>query len=76
MYSLDHVDRFRTDCLAASVNAAVPRDEAVRAGRLAEGHRAGGNLNRALAAADHGVALLEQRVASNHAAERLNALDG
>jgi hypothetical protein len=61
-----------TTFLSASVNASVPRDKAVRAGRLAEAHLAGGDLDGALAAANHGASLLEQRVASNRAVERLN----
>lgn len=65
-----------TNYLAASVNTAVPRDKAVRAGRLAEAHLAGGDLDGALAAANHGVTLLEQRVASNRAVERLNEFSG
>lgn len=65
-----------TDFLAASVNTAVPRDKAVRAGRLAEAHLAGGNLDGALAAANHGVAMLEQQVASNRAIARLSAFNG
>jgi hypothetical protein len=59
------------DALAASVDAAVPRDKAVRAGRLAEARLAGGDLDGALAAAHQGMALLEGRVASNRAVDRL-----
>ncbi|MBM9508074.1 transcriptional regulator [Streptomyces sp. KK5PA1] len=65
-----------TDFLAASVSTAVPRDQAVRAGRLAEAHLAGGDLDGALVAANHGIALLEQRVASNRAVQRLHAFSG
>jgi hypothetical protein len=65
-----------TEYLAASVRTAVPRDKAVRAGRLAEAHLAGGDLDGALAAANQGIELLEQRVASHRAVDRLSAFSG
>lgn len=60
-----------TDYLAASVQSSVPRDKAVRVGRLAEAHLAGGDLDGALTAANYGVDLLERKVSSHRAADRL-----
>jgi hypothetical protein len=54
----------------------VPRDKAVRAGRLAEAHLAGGDLDGALTAANYGVDLLERKVSSHRAVDRLNAFSG
>ncbi|MGG2462808.1 transcriptional regulator [Streptomyces sp. RGM 3693] len=70
-----HADQ-AADFLVASVDASVPRDRAVRAGRLAEAYLEGKNLDGALAAANEGAELLEQRVASGRALERLTEFSG
>ncbi|QKW54229.1 transcriptional regulator [Streptomyces buecherae] len=62
--------------LEASIGAAVPRDQAVRAGHLAEARLAGNDLDGALDAANRGVGLLEERVASTRAVGRLREFSG
>ncbi|KOV59178.1 transcriptional regulator [Streptomyces sp. MMG1121] len=64
------VDR-ATSSLEASVNRAAPRDRAVRTSRLAEARLAGGDLDGALHAANHGARLLEEDVSSIRALARL-----
>ncbi|MFF2618540.1 transcriptional regulator [Kitasatospora sp. NPDC058046] len=60
-----------TRSLEASIAAAVPRDRAVRAPRLAQARLAGGNLDGALDAALQSVALLEGPVTSDRAVTRV-----
>lgn len=60
-----------TSSLEASVKQAAPRDKAVRSSRLAEARLAGGDLDGALDAANHGVELLEEKVSSVRAFDRL-----
>lgn len=69
------VDR-ATDALAASVDQAAPRDQAVRVGRLATARLAGRDLDGALDAAHRGLALLEDRVHSARAVSRLRKFEG
>jgi hypothetical protein len=69
------VDR-ATNALAVSVDQAVPRDQAVRAGRLATARLAGKDLDGALDAANRGVALLEDQVRSVRAVDRLTKFEG
>ncbi|MET9294087.1 transcriptional regulator [Streptomyces sp. NPDC003077] len=57
--------------LETSVASAAPRDKAVRSSRLAEARLAGGDLEGALDAANHGAKLLEDRVTSVRALGRL-----
>ncbi|MEU3959613.1 transcriptional regulator [Streptomyces buecherae] len=65
-----------THYLVASIEAAVPRDQAVRAGRLAEARLTGRDVDGALEAANRGAALLEDRVASARAVDRLREFSG
>lgn len=60
-----------TRSLETSVERAAPRDKAVRSSRLAEARLAGGDLEGALDAANYGAALLEDKVSSVRALERL-----
>ncbi|MGV4886438.1 transcriptional regulator [Streptomyces viridosporus] len=60
-----------TSSLETSVASAAPRDKAVRSSRLAEARLAGGDLEGALDAANHGVGLLEDSVSSVRALDRL-----
>jgi hypothetical protein len=60
-----------TSSLEASVTRAAPRDKAVRSSRLAEARLAGGDLEGALDAANHGAGLLEEHVSSIRALDRL-----
>ncbi|MEV5592887.1 transcriptional regulator [Streptomyces sp. NPDC052496] len=60
-----------TSSLEASVKQAAPRDKAVRSSRLAEARLAGGDLDGALDAANHGAELLEEKVSSVRAYDRL-----
>ncbi|MFJ6217268.1 transcriptional regulator [Streptomyces sp. NPDC092296] len=69
------VDR-ATDALAASVDRAVPRDQAVRSGRLATARLAGKDLDGALDAANRGLGLLEGKVQSARAVDRLKKFEG
>ncbi|GAB2746472.1 hypothetical protein GCM10010442_77450 [Kitasatospora kifunensis] len=69
------VDR-ATDALATSIDHAVPRDQAVRSGRLATARLAGKNLDGALDAANRGLTLLEGSVQSVRAVDRLKKFDG
>lgn len=65
-----HVER-ATRSLETSVDRAAPRDKAVRSSRLAEARLAGGDLDGALDAANYGTALLEDKVSSVRALDRL-----
>ncbi|GAA2259054.1 hypothetical protein GCM10010430_48870 [Kitasatospora cystarginea] len=69
------VDR-ATDALATSIDQAVPRDQAVRSGRLATARLAGRDLDGALDAANHGLTLLEGSVQSVRAVDRLKKFEG
>lgn len=60
-----------TSSLETSVEKAVPRDKAVRSSRLAEARLAGNDLDGALDAANHGAGLLEDKVSSVRALDRL-----
>ncbi|AEY89628.1 putative transcriptional regulator [Streptomyces hygroscopicus subsp. jinggangensis 5008] len=60
-----------TRSLEISVGRAAPRDRAVRSSRLAEARLAGGDLDGALFAANHGARLLEEEVSSVRALDRL-----
>lgn len=60
-----------TSSLETSVTKAAPRDKAVRSSRLAEARLAGGDLDGALDAANYGAALLEDKVSSVRALDRL-----
>ncbi|MEW2120485.1 transcriptional regulator [Streptomyces sp. NPDC005474] len=60
-----------TSSLEISVKKAAPRDMAVRSSRLAEARLAGNDLDGALDAANHGVELLEDKVSSVRAVDRL-----
>lgn len=60
-----------TSSLETAVTSAAPRDKAVRSSRLAEARLAGGDLEGALDAANHGAELLEGRVSSVRALDRL-----
>ncbi|WP_055626299.1 tetratricopeptide repeat protein [Streptomyces hirsutus] len=60
-----------TSALEVSVRQAAPRDRSVRSSRLAEARLAGGDLEGALDAANHGVELLEGKVGSVRALEQL-----
>ncbi|MFC7308447.1 transcriptional regulator [Streptomyces monticola] len=60
-----------TRSLEASINKAAPRDKAVRSSRLAEARLAGGDLDGALDAANYGAGLLEDKVTSVRALDRL-----
>ncbi|MYY86650.1 transcriptional regulator [Streptomyces sp. SID335] len=64
------VDR-ATSSLEASIEKAAPRDKAVRSSRLAEARLAGGDLDGALDAANYGAGLLEDKVSSVRALDRL-----
>ncbi|WP_395370121.1 tetratricopeptide repeat protein [Streptomyces tubercidicus] len=60
-----------TRSLETSITKAAPRDKAVRSSRLAEARLAGGDLDGALDAANHGAELLEDKVSSVRALDRL-----
>ncbi|MFF5876750.1 MULTISPECIES: hypothetical protein [Streptomyces] len=60
-----------TRSLETSVERAAPRDKAVRSSRLAEARLVGGDLDGALDAANYGTALLEDKVSSVRALDRL-----
>ncbi|MFE3047672.1 transcriptional regulator [Streptomyces albidoflavus] len=60
-----------TSSLEASIEKAAPRDKAVRSSRLAEARLAGGDLDGALDAANYGAGLLEDKVSSVRALDRL-----
>ncbi|MFH8628007.1 multiprotein-bridging factor 1 family protein [Streptomyces vietnamensis] len=60
-----------TNALAVAVEQAVPRDRAVRSGRLATARLAARDLDGALDAANAGLDLLENRVRSDRAQVRL-----
>ncbi|MFI1946882.1 transcriptional regulator [Streptomyces virginiae] len=60
-----------TSALAIAVDQAVPRDRAVRSGRLATARLAARDLDGALDAANLGLELLENRVRSDRAYVRL-----
>ncbi|MEU9498781.1 transcriptional regulator [Streptomyces sp. NPDC048196] len=60
-----------TASLEASVKKAAPRDKAVRSARLAEARLAGHDLEGALDAANYGAELLEDKVSSVRATDRL-----
>ncbi|MER8231097.1 transcriptional regulator [Streptomyces sp. NPDC094049] len=60
-----------TGALAVAVDRAVPRDRAVRSGRLATARLAARDLDGALEAAGLGLALLEGQVRSDRARVRL-----
>ncbi|HCA84151.1 MAG TPA: transcriptional regulator [Streptomyces sp.] len=60
-----------TSSLETSVKKAAPRDKAVRSSRLAEARLAGGDLDGALDAANYGAELLEDKVSSVRALDRL-----
>jgi hypothetical protein len=60
-----------TTSLETSVKKATPRDKAVRSSRLAEARLAGGDLDGALDAANYGAELLEDKVSSVRALDRL-----
>ncbi|MBP0455894.1 transcriptional regulator [Streptomyces montanisoli] len=60
-----------TALLEISVQKAAPRDMAVRTSRLAEARLDGHDLDGALDAANHGAALLENKVSSVRALDRL-----
>ncbi|MFF7635623.1 transcriptional regulator [Kitasatospora sp. NPDC008050] len=64
-----------TGALASSIDQAVPRDQAVRAGRLATARLAGKDLDGALDAANRGLDLLEGPVQSVRAVDRLTKFD-
>ncbi len=57
--------------LETSVKKAAPRDKAVRSSRLAEARLAGNDLDGALDAANYGAELLEDKVSSVQAVDRL-----
>ncbi|WP_329581935.1 transcriptional regulator [Kitasatospora sp. NBC_01250] len=65
-----------TSALASSIDHAVPRDQAVRAGRLATARLAGKDLDGALDAANRGLSLLETQVHSVRAVDRLTKFEG
>ncbi|QES57213.1 transcriptional regulator [Streptomyces venezuelae] len=65
-----------TTALALSVDQAVPRDKAVRSGRLATARLASRDLDGALDAATIGLALLEGKVRSDRARSRLTKFSG
>ncbi|MFJ6769995.1 transcriptional regulator [Kitasatospora sp. NPDC091257] len=65
-----------TSALASSIDHAVPRDQAVRSGRLATARLAGKDLDGALDAANRGLDLLETKVHSGRAVSRLTKFDG
>ncbi|WP_461067468.1 transcriptional regulator [Streptomyces pseudoechinosporeus] len=65
-----HVER-ATSSLEISVKKATPRDKAVRSSRLAEARLAGNDLDGALDAATCGAELLEDKVSSVRALDRL-----
>ncbi|MFB7950063.1 transcriptional regulator [Kitasatospora phosalacinea] len=75
MLRTGQVDR-ATSALASSIDHAVPRDQAVRAGRLATARLAGKDLDGALDAANRGLSLLETQVHSVRAVSRLTKFDG
>ncbi|WP_030061874.1 MULTISPECIES: hypothetical protein [Streptomyces] len=75
MLRAGQVDR-ATSALASSIDHAVPRDQAVRAGRLATARLAGKDLDGALDAANRGLGLLETQVHSVRAVNRLTKFDG
>ncbi|MEV7466820.1 transcriptional regulator [Streptomyces kronopolitis] len=60
-----------TASLETSVKKAAPRDKAVRSARLAEARLAGFDLDGALDAANYGAELLEDKVSSVRALDRL-----
>ncbi len=60
-----------TGALETSVDRAAPRDMAVRTARLAEARLAGDDLDGALEAANRGAELLEDKVSSMRALNRL-----
>lgn len=60
-----------TSSLKTSVETAAPRDKAVRSSRLAEARLASGDLDGALDAANYGAGLLESRVSSVRALDRM-----
>ncbi|WPO72375.1 transcriptional regulator [Streptomyces sp. KN37] len=60
-----------TRSLEDSISKAAPRDKAVRSSRLAEARLAGGDLDGALDAANYGAGLLEDKVTSVRALDRL-----
>ncbi|MEU8567886.1 transcriptional regulator [Streptomyces pathocidini] len=60
-----------TSSLETSVRMAAPRDKAVRSSRLAEARLAGNDLDGALDAANYGAELLEDKVSSVRALDRL-----
>ncbi|MFJ1599928.1 transcriptional regulator [Streptomyces sp. NPDC088261] len=60
-----------TRSLEISVQRAAPRDKAVRSSQLAEARLTGGDLDGALDAANYGAALLEDKVSSVRALDRL-----
>ncbi|GHD04224.1 hypothetical protein GCM10010313_20260 [Streptomyces violarus] len=60
-----------TSSLETSVQKAAPRDKAVRSSRLAEARLAGNDLEGALDAANYGAELLEDKVSSVRALDRL-----
>ncbi|MFD7815613.1 transcriptional regulator [Streptomyces sp. NPDC059785] len=60
-----------TSSLETSVQKAAPRDKAVRSSRLAEARLAGADLDGALDAANYGAELLEDKVSSVRALDRL-----
>ncbi|MFD5267673.1 transcriptional regulator [Streptomyces sp. NPDC058335] len=60
-----------TSSLENSVKNAAPRDKAVRSSRLAEARLAGNDLEGALDAANYGAELLEGKVSSMRAVDRL-----
>lgn len=64
------------DALALAVDNAVPRDQAVRAGRLATARLVGNDLDGALDAANRGLGLLETQVQSARAVSRLTKFGG
>jgi hypothetical protein len=68
---LGQVER-ATSSLETSVKKAAPRDKAVRSSRLAEARLAGNDLDGALDAANYGAELLEDKVSSVRALDRLN----
>ncbi|MFJ1797161.1 transcriptional regulator [Kitasatospora griseola] len=75
MLRAGQVDR-ATSALASSIDHAVPRDQAVRAGRLATARLAGKDLDGALDAANRGLGLLETQVYSIRAVNRLTKFAG
>ncbi|MFD8482312.1 hypothetical protein [Kitasatospora sp. NPDC059673] len=64
-----------TSALVSSIDHAVPRDQAV-SGRLATARLAGKNLDGALDAASRGLDLLEIKVRSVRAVNRLTKFEG